>query len=368
MQGKMVKPFIPPKLPPKINYNSLIRVIGEAHQALGELNGLLLKNILNPELLMTPLLTKEAVSSSRVEGTQETLEDVFEYEAKGWNLESDSRGNNIKEIINYRRALNLSQQELKNKPITAAFVKKIHRILLDSVRGANKDPGKFRTSQVYIGSRGTPIEQASYVPPRPVLVRELFSNWENYVNSNQEKDPLIQIAVTHYQFEAIHPFREGNGRVGRLLIPLFLYKRDILSAPLLYISEYFEKNRRDYWDLLKAVTEKREWMEWLKFFLLALITQALKTQSSIVKIINLQERLKKTIIAANSAYAPSLLDFIFTSPVVSFVKVKDKLKTKNPQTIYNLLEKFAKLGILREEPGRRRNRIFVFRELLEILK
>lgn len=355
-------------LPPRIDYDPLIRVIGEAHGALGELNGLLLKNILPPELLIMPLLTKEAVSSSRVEGTQETLEDVFEYEAKGLDLEGDARGNNIKEIINYRRALNLSRQELKGKPITAAFVKSIHRILLDSVRGADKDPGEFRSGQVYIGARGTPIEQASYVPPEAAAARELFKDWERYVNSNGEKDLLIQIAVAHYQFEAIHPFREGNGRVGRLLIPLFLYKKDILSVPVLYTSEYFEKNRRDYWDLLKAVTEKGAWTDWLKFFLLALITESLKTRQSILKILSLHDRLKKEIAAANSVYAIDLLDYIFESPIISYVKIKDKLKTKNPQTIYNLLEKFVQLGILREEPGRKRNRVFVFRELLEILK
>ena len=363
-----IKPFILPELPPAIDYAPLVRVIGEAHGALGELNGLLIKNVTSPELLMTPLLTKEAVSSSRVEGTQETLEDVFEYEAKGTGIGRDARSNNIKEIINCRRALNVSQAELKGKPITAAFVKKIHRILLDSVRGADKDPGRFRSGQVYIGARGSSIEQASYVPPSATQVKDLFTNWERYVNSNGEKDLLVQIAVAHYQFEAIHPFREGNGRVGRLLIPLFLYKSEILSAPVLYISEYFEHNRRDYWDLLKAVTEKGAWNDWIRFFLLALITEALKTQNAIVKIIGLKERLSETIVAANSAYAASLLDFIFASPVVSYVTIKDKLKTKNPQTIYNLIDKFVKLGILYEEPGRKRNRTFVFRDLLEILR
>jgi Fic family protein len=194
-----------------------------------------------------------------------------------------------------------------------------------------------------------------------------MNNWEDYLNSNLESDLLVQAGIAHYQFEAIHPFRDGNGRVGRLLIPLFLYKRDVLSAPMLYISEYFEKNRRDYYDLLRGVTERGEWNEWLKFFLLALITESLKTRSSILKILGLYERSKKSIAAANSVYAIDLLDLIFESPVISYAKIKDKLKTKNPQTIYNLIGKFTGLNILSEEPGRKRNRVFVFKELVNIL-
>jgi len=355
-------------LPAQIDYNSLIRVMGEAHGAIGELNGLLRKNILSPELLATPLLTKEAVLSSRIEGTQATLEDVFQYEARPIPDSPDGNDHDIAEIINYRRAMNLSIGELKSQPITVDFVKKIHYLLLESSRGAQKDRGRFRTGQVYIGMPGAPIEEASYVPPAPNLINSLINNWEAYINSNSEKDLLVQIAVAHYQFEAIHPFRDGNGRVGRLLIPLFLYKRDLLSSPLLYISEYFEKNRSDYYMYLRRVTEHGDWENWLKFFLLALINQSLKTQNTVIKILKLNDRLRREMAAANSLYAPNLLDYIFSSPVVTFVKIKDKLKTKNPQTIYNLLEKFVQLGILVEEPGRQRNRVFMFKELLDILR
>ncbi len=363
-----MKSFIPAGLPPKINYEPLIRVIGEAHHAVGELNGLLRKNILSPELIAAPLLTKEAVLSSRIEGTQATLEDVFEYEAQGKTSQADSKDRDITEIINYRRAMNFAMEELKTKTISQAFIKKIHYLLLDSSRGARKDRGNFRNSGVYIGMPGAPIEEASYVPPAPENLSALLCDWERYINSNEEKDLLAQVAIAHYQLEAIHPFRDGNGRVGRLLIPLFLYQRDLLSSPLLYISEYFEKNRRNYYDYLRGVTEGGDWVPWLKFFLLALISQSLKTQSAIAKILELNARLKKEIVVANSVHAPDLLDFIFSSPMVSFVKIKDKLKTKNPQTIYNLLEKFVKMGILAEEPGRQRNRVFVFKELLDILK
>jgi len=360
--------FLLPVLPPEIDYMPLIRVIGEAHGAIGELNGLMRKNILSPELLITPLLTKEAVLSSRIEGTQATLEDVFQYEAGAGSANTDDKERDITEIINYRRAMNFSIGELKEKQITREFVKKLHYLLLDSSRGAEKDRGKFRTGQVYIGMPGASIEEASYVPPAPELIGGMLDNWEKYVGSNREKDLLVQAGIAHYQMEAIHPFRDGNGRVGRLLIPLFLYQKEMLSWPLLYISEYFERNRSDYYDYLRGVTERGDWTSWLKFFLLALITQSLKTQTTIARIMDLNERLKKDILVANSVYAANLLEFLFSSPIVTFPKIKDKLKTKNPQTIYNLLEKFIQMGILKEESGRKRNRVFVFKELMDILK
>lgn len=365
----MVKvPFIPPKLPPVIDYASLIKEIGKAHNALGQLNGLLV-NIPNPDLLTTPLLTKEAVLSSRIEGTQATLEDVFKYEAEERISEEGEKEKDIREIINYRQAMHTAIEELKNKPIGENLIKKLHCDLLNSVRGTNKDRGNLRRIQVYIGLPGAPIEKATYVPPPVTELPSLLSNWEEYINSEQEKDPLVGIGVAHYQFEAIHPFMDGNGRIGRLLIPLFLYQRKLLSYPLLYISEYFEENRKDYYDLLNCVSEKGDWENWLRFFLNALAIQSTETQNTIVKIILLYQKLKRDELAAiNAIYAINLLDIIFANPIVSFVGIKKRLKTRSYQTIYNLLAKFVKVGILEEIPGRKRNRIFVFKELLDILK
>lgn len=255
----MVKiPFIPPNLPPEIDYTSLIKEIGRAHNALGGLNGSLV-NIPNPDLLTTPLLTKEAVLSSRIEGTQATLEDVFKYEAEEEISEEGEKEKDIREIINYRRAMRTAIEELKNRPIGENLIKKLHYDLLNSVRGTNKDRGNLRRMQVYIGLPGASIEDAIYVPPPITELAPLLSNWEKYTNSEQEKDPLVQIGVVHYQFEAIHPFMDGNGRIGRLLIPLFLYQRKFLSYPLLYISEFFEDNRKDYYNLLNCVSEKGDW-------------------------------------------------------------------------------------------------------------
>lgn len=360
-------PFIPPKLPPKIDYTNLIKEIGQAHNNLGKLNGLLI-NIPNPGLLTTPLLTKEAVLSSRIEGTQATLEDVFKYEAEEKVSEEGEIEKDVREIINYRKAMSLAIDELKNRSIGENLIKKIHFHLLSSVRGANKDGGNLRRIQVYIGAPGTPIEEATYIPPPITEIPSLLSNWESYINSEQEKDPLIQMGIAHYQFEAIHPFMDGNGRIGRLLIPLFLYQRKLLSYPLLYISEFFEKNRKDYYALLKRVSEEENWENWIRFFLTALTDQSLKTQVTVLEIIALHNNLKNKIIAINSAYAINLLDIIFTNPIISFASIKKRLKTKSYQTIYNLLTKFVKIGILKEVSGKRRNRIYVFQKLLDILK
>lgn len=360
-------PFIPPKLPPKIDYTNLIKEIGQAHNNLGKLSGLLI-NIPNPGLLTTPLLTKEAVLSSRIEGTQATLDDVFKYEAEEKTSEEGEIEKDVREIINYRKAMSLAIDELKNRPIGENLIKKIHFHLLSSLRGANKDRGNLRRIQVYIGAPGTPIEEASYTPTPITEIPSLLSNWESYINSEQEKDPLIQMGIAHYQFEAIHPFMDGNGRIGRLLIPLFLYQRKLLSYPLLYISEFFEKNRKDYYALLKRVSEEENWENWIRFFLTALTDQSLKTKVTVLEIIALHNNLKNKIAAINSAYAINLLDVIFTNPIISFASVKKRLKTKSYQTIYNLLTKFIKIGILKEVSGRKRNRIYVFQQLLNILK
>jgi len=360
-------PFIPPKLPPKIDYSLLIKEIGHAHDALGQLNGLLV-HIHNPYLLTTPLLTKEAVLSSRIEGTQATINDVFEYEAEAKTSEEGSKDRDIREILNYRRAMDVAIEELKKRPIGENILKKTHHILLDSVRGAHKDRGNIRREQVYIGAPNSSIDKATYVPPPPSEILPLLANWESYINLDEEKDVLVQIGVAHYQFEAIHPFMDGNGRIGRLIIPLFLFQRKLLPYPLLYISEYFEMRRSDYYNLLNGVSKEGSWENWLKFFLEAVAVQSLKTQDTVLKILELYRKLKDEVVQVNAIHAVSLLDIIFATPVVSFVSIKKRIKAKSPQTIYNLLTKFLELGVLKEIPGRKRNRIFVFHQLLNILK
>ncbi len=364
----MVKvPFIPPKLPPKLDYNALIKEISEANRSLGELNGLLV-NIPNPDLLTSPLLTKEAVLSSRIEGAQASLEDVLKYEAEEKITEANEKERDIREIINYRQAMRVAIEELEKRPISENLIRKIHYVLLDSVRGTNKDRGNLRRIQVFIGLPGTPIEEATYVAPPANELPQLLSNWEQYINSDKEKDPLVQIGLAHYQFEAIHPFLDGNGRIGRLLIPLFLYQRNLLSYPLLYISEYFEENRTDYYKLLNSVSSNGDWDSWLRFFLNAVTTESMKTKGTVMNILALYNDLKAEITFINSIYALGLLGIIFAMPIVSFASIKEHLRAASTQTIYNLLAKFVDAGILQEISGKKRDRVYTFAQLVEILK
>lgn len=359
-------PFVPPQLPPEIDFSSLVKEMSQANRALGQLNGMLV-NIPNPSLLTSPLLNKEAVLSSRIEGTQATLEEVLEYEAEEKVSEHTEKERDIREIVNYRRAMNTAMEELKKRPIGETLIRQIHFILLDSVRGASKDRGNLRRIQVYIAPPGTPIEEATYVPPPNTELPSLLTNWERYINSEEEPDPLVQIGVGHYQFEAIHPFMDGNGRIGRLLVPLFLYQRNLLSYPSFYISEYFEERREEYYSFLNGVSDRGDWESWLRFFLSAMAVQALKTQTTVLRILTLYQELKDRI-ATISAYAVRLLDIVFETPIVSFPGIKKRLAAKSDQTIYNLLAKFVSAGILTETSGRKRNRIFVFRDLLDLLK
>lgn len=360
------KPFIPPKLPPALDYAVLVKEIGQAHSALGQLNGLLV-SIPNPDLLTTLLLTKEAVLSSRIEGTQATLEDVFKYEAEEKASQATQKEADVKEIINYRKAIREAINELDKRPIGENLIKKIHYILLDSVRGANKDRGNLRCIQVFIGPAGASVEEATFIPPPAQELPALLSDWEKYINSEEEPDDLIQIGLAHYQFEAIHPFLDGNGRIGRLLIPLFLYQRKLLNYPLLYISEHFEANRRDYYELLNSVSEKDNWENWIRFFLNSIKAQSLKTQKTILDVLELHKQLKSEIAVIKSVYSHDFLDVIFANPVVSFPSLKKRLKASN-QTIYSLLSNFVKAGILQEIAGKKRGRLYIFKQLIDILQ
>lgn len=360
-------PYIPPELPPDIDYSQIIGEIARSHRELGNLSGSLIHPVINPDLLITPLLTKEAVLSSSIEGTVATLEDVFRYEADGLAIQDEKIRRDAQEIVNYRRAIEEAMSRLDKRAIGENLLKQAHNTLLDSVRGAMKGRGEFRRELVHIGRAGSPMEEASFVPAPPDAIPELMSNWESYVNSREEKDPLVQVAVAHYQFEAIHPFLDGNGRIGRLIIPLFLCDRNLLEYPILYISEFFDTHRDEYIDSLRAVDEKQDWLQWIRFFLTGLQVQALTTQTSMWKVANLYLELRQKVASMSSAYGAQLLDLIFVRPVVTYSYLKDTLDA-SPQTIYNLLNRFVAEGILVTVSDRRRNRPFLFRDLLEILR
>jgi Fic family protein len=323
-------------------------------------------------LIESAFLTQEAVLSSKIEGTQVTLEDVLKNEAEqGKNIvEVDEKTRDIREVINYRQALVEGKQLIdRGEVLSENNVKRLHKVLLNSVRGKTKAPGEFRREKVYIGPPGTPEEDARYIPPLPASIPELYGNFDQYLNGVEtEKDLLIQIAIAHYQFEAIHPFKDGNGRVGRLLIPLFLYEKKIIAKPLMYVSKYFEENRRDYYDLLADVSYRGAWIPWIRFFLNGLCEQAKDAIELGRRIVALRESLSQEVRHLNSPNAASLLDAIFRQPYFTPAMIKNLAGIRTQQTTLTLIQKFLKAGILVDvSPLRKRDKVYVFKQLVDMI-
>ncbi|MEK9176916.1 MAG: Fic family protein [Patescibacteria group bacterium] len=366
-------PFDLPKLPTPVDYTTLFDDLRKANSALTRLDEML-KHLPDPSRIERIFLSQEAVLSSKIEGTQVTLEEVLKEEAdnSGKPVEEISeRGKDIKEIINYRQAFIQGLKIIENgELLTEDNVKKLHKILLRSVRGKTRAPGEFRRDQVYIAPPGTPMKDARYVPPSPIYVPDLYGNFDQYLNKPEaERDPLVQIAIAHYQFEAIHPFNDGNGRLGRLLIPLFLFQRKIVARPLMYVSKYFEAHRSDYYDLLAAVSYKNEWTAWIRFFLHGLFEHATHASTVGRNIIALQEKLRKGLSKFQSPYALNFLDAMFTRSYFTPTAIKQAAGLRNQQTALNLIRKFELAGIIRDvSPERKRNKIYEFTLLVKLLR
>lgn len=345
-----MKPFIPQKLPLQhIDWEGLIPLMGRVNRSLAYYDGIL-HGIANPGLLLAPLSTQEAVLSSKIEGTQATLGDVLKYEA-GEEPSKEERKHDIQEVMNYRKALLAAEKALKTKPFHLNLLKEMHRILLDSVRGTNKSPGEFRRIQNWIGTPGSPIEQADYVPPSPALLPEYLDNWERYYHM-ERPDPVVQLAVIHAQFEIIHPFLDGNGRLGRIVIPLFLYEKGLLSRPMFYLSAYFESNRAEYVSRLQALSgdgdTAERWKAWIMFFLHGAEQQAKKNAATVQMVMELYADLKSRCIAlTRSKYAVPLLDEIFRRPIFQSSSLYEKKGLPTTPMINNLLNALKRGGILK---------------------
>lgn len=360
-----MKPFMPDKLPIKsIDWSSLVKLIGKANATLARYDGLL-QGMVNPEILLSPFTYQEAVLSSKIEGTQATLGEVLKQEA-GEKFD-DKRGEDIREVINYRTAMFKAEKILQKYPINLNMIKEIHKVLLKDVRGRNQGLGSFRQVQNWIGKKGCSIEKASYVPPEPMYIMEFLDNWEKYIHSD-EKDLLVQLSIIHAQFEIIHPFLDGNGRIGRIIIPLFLYEKKILIRPMFYLSAFLESNRDRYYTSLRNITKKNDWQGWIKFFLEAIIFQANENNKKTKRILELYEKMKiKIPKITHSQYALSALDCLFYRPIFntsSFIR-----ESKIPkQTAILLLQKLRKNGIIniiRKSRGRKPG-IYIFDELFDI--
>jgi Fic family protein len=363
-----MKPFIPQNLPIKLDWESLIPSIGTANRALANFNGALY-GMPNPDLLLSPLTTQEAVLSSKIEGTQATYGEVLKFEA-GEEPKHDARRLDIQEILNYRAALRVAENELRTRPFNLNLLLQLHSVLLDSVRGRDKARGRFRTVQNWIGRPGSSMQEATYIPPEPNRVNALLDNWEKYYHSDRP-DPLVQLAMVHGQFEIIHPFIDGNGRIGRILIPLFLHEKGLLSRPVFYLSAYIETHKEEYMAALGVLSSKREpaWTQWVKFFLTALAQQAQANVDSARKIIDLYERSKAEIIRiTHSRFAVPLLDSLFKQPVFSPVQLARNRSLPSKQMTMSLLGRLRESGILvvtREARGRR-SQILAFAELVNL--
>ena len=367
----MVKPYIPDSLPlGDIEWGALVRLISRANFEIALYDGVL-RTMPNATVLLSPMTTQEAVLSSRIEGTQASLREVLEYQAAP-NVVGDigsQKREDIQEIINYRMAMDEAVVRLDKRPLSLNLILGIHATLLNSVRGYNKARGQFRTSQNYIGTPGSAIETARFVPPEPTRLMEHLDNWEKYVHYDEE-DRLVQLAIIHAQFEIIHPFLDGNGRVGRILVPLFLYEKGLLSSPTFYLSEYLETNRTSYTDKLLAITEKDDWQGWIQFFLQAVVEQAKSNNRKAQSILDLYDEMKILVPdSTRSPYAIQILDTMFNGTVFTgglFAKMADIPKPTTDRILARLAEDDI-LQVISPRRGRLPT-LFIFQRLFNIVE
>lgn len=363
----MKQPFELPKLPPRLEYSDFLEEITAAQRALAGLDALL-GVIPNPRILERSFVTKEAVLSSRIEGTVADVDEVFDHDA-GALPPSRQLQADIDEIVNYRKALALGLDLLKNQPLSENSIKRLHEELLNSGRGVNKDPGNFRKVQVYIGSHGQGIENASYIPPTANKIVPLIQNLLAYIHESPEKDELVRIAIAHYQFEAIHPFLDGNGRVGRLLISLLLQDKKLLRLPYLYISQYFEQNRQGYYEGLRRVSENGDWSNWVRYFLNGVRWQAEEGAKAAGLIAELSKDLTPRMAALSSEYGLEVLRVMFEKPIFTASILRKEASIDAVQTSYSLIEKLLAEGIIVDiTPEKQRGKRYEFRQLLNIVR
>jgi Fic family protein len=363
--------FVPNPLPPDLPLDTaLVRTLSDADRALGELAGLG-RTMSNPNLLIRPFIHREAVLSSRIEGTQADLTDLYAYEAGQLSFpgakprppESD-----VREVLNYVHALEYGLQRLETLPVSLRLIRELHERLMTGVRGDRATPGEFRRSQNWIGRPGCTLNEAEFVPPPVPEMQEALHELEKYLHHDCPYPPLVRIGVIHYQFEAIHPFLDGNGRVGRLLISLLLVHWDLLPLPLLYLSAFFERQRQDYYDLLLAVSKRNAWREWLLFFLRGVKEQARDAVARARRLQDLQLEWRQRLQATprTSALLLQLVDELFQTPAITVSRVQ-KLLNVTHRAANQMIARLVQKNILRPVPGQSRNRQFLAQQILDVL-
>ncbi len=366
-QATGYKAFIPEHLPPKDLVLSplFLRKLSIADRALARLDGAV-TTLPNPDLFIYMYVRREAVLSSQIEGTQASMIDVLQFEAERDRGEQEVP---VGEVINYIDALRYGLNRLKTLPVSLRLVREIHGHLMKGVRGGepHKTPGEFRTSQNWWG--GSSLGNARFVPPPPDEMKQALHKWEEYIHRPDDFPDLVHIALLHAQFETIHPFVDGNGRIGRLLISLLLAERKILEQPLLYLSIFFKKQKVAYYDRLQAIRDHGEWEQWLDFFVEGVAVVATEATDTARKILSLREKDRERIAALGrrSGNAHRLLDWLFHQPVVTVRLVEKVLKISQPAA-NALIASMAQAKILKELTGYRRNRRFSYASYLQLFE
>lgn len=358
--------FIPGPLPPDLKMDDqLLHLISAASDALARLDGVT-QVLPNPDLFVAMYMKKEALLSSQIEGTQASLMGVLEFEA---DMTPREDVNDIREVLNYLKAMSHGMEKLEFSDFSLPLINEIHNFLISGTRGASKHPGTLRDVQNWIGTTGSPIQQASYVPPPPDLVQPLMEDLQQFIMKKDLIPPLIKTALIHAQFESIHPYEDGNGRMGRLLTTFFLYHRRVLSQPLLYMSYYLKKNQREYYEQLNDVRFEGLWENWIRFFLTGVIEVSKDSINTAKQIIGLQNELtnKLAIHRIGGVHAVRLVHLAFEYPILSTAQVTDALQVSR-QTATLLIKKFEEAGILVEISGKQKHRRYQFIDYLRIIQ
>jgi len=364
-------PYIPEKLPLNLsglNWQKVAMKVSQASAALAYYNGIL-ESIINPAIFLSPLETREAVLSSRIEGTITTVDEVLKYEVD-LKPESIHKQNDIIEVLNYRKATRSAKEWLKRDfPFNLTLICAIQNELIQGTRGKDKHPGEIRKEQVWIAPRNRPIEEATYVPPEPLGIRVYLDNLIDFMGQD-DQEVLIQTAILHAQFEIIHPFCDGNGRTGRILIPLFLWCKERISAPMFYISEYFDENRDQYVENLGNISASKDWEQWIIFFLEAITVQAQRNSEKANQVLSLYNTMRNRIVdITKSPHAIKVLDALFITPVIrppDFIKISGL----EPNSAHRIIAKLKNEKILKtiQSHAGRSPEVLVFDELFKLIR
>ncbi|MHB2149649.1 Fic family protein [Calditrichota bacterium LG25] len=361
------KAFIPAPLPPEppIRLSSDMQILlSQADRALGRLDGSI-EILPDADLFVAMYIRKEAVLSSQIEGTQSSLQDVLAAEAK---MLSPDRPRDVDEVFNYINAMNYGLERIKAIPISVRLIREIHEKLLSGVRGHQRNPGELRKIQNWIGPSGCTLKEAIFVPPPPQIVPEVLNNLEKFLHEEHSLPLLIKVGVAHSQFETIHPFLDGNGRIGRLLITLLLCERQVLKKPVLYLSYYFKKYRQEYYDKLQAVRDEGDWESWLEFFLRGILEVSNSATQTAKKILQMRENHRKIISEKMGRIAGNghkVLEYLYRMPICSVPEIQRLIGTSYPAANY-LIQRMVDVGILQETTGRRRHRRFIYRSYIDL--